>query len=529
MEEVVDRVRTSISENTRYERVIIHLIADGGRRMEVVGWAQPKPDLVHLDVALIDVANDRMLQRSLAAREPYVIPDLRQDPEADQKLVAMHGNRTAICVPMFEGDARIGPMVVLTFADEGVIVPTEEELDFIVQVGSLVGVVIGRLRAEEARRKAEEKSAANERMHALGRMAGEIAHDINNVLVTVLASAELAALEVGDHRAKRYLVGIEQSAMRARDFTRQLVSYARGQVLEKHPVNVEDLLGAIESLIRPTLPAGVALHLSAQAGLGAIVADRVELERVLLNLAVNARDALGSQGSITIDAERITIDSDTVAGQGKVPLGRYLRLSVSDDGAGMSSDTMAHIFEPFFTTKREQRGTGLGLAVVDGVVRQHGGFVEVYSELGHGTTFRVYLPLGDMAADPQNPEPADEGPELKGREPILVVDDDELVRSTVSDVLERAACKVIQCGSAEEAVEMLRHHAVDLLLTDVVLRGGSGVALAEEARKSNPTLPVLYMTGYARGKLAELRAPHLTKPFGASELLRQIRRALQPR
>jgi signal transduction histidine kinase/CheY-like chemotaxis protein len=532
LEVVMQRVRAAITESSRFNRAYIHLLAPDQKTFEIVGFALPNDELVRKRLATIDVSRDLLLQKVFNARDPFVVEDLRQEPLADQAQVEFFGNRTAIVIPMFEGDARIGPLVVPSYADQGVLVPTEQELDFFVQVASLLAVVIGRLRAEQARREVEERAARHLRTNALGRMAGEVAHDVNNVLVTILANAELAAEELVSHPVHELLVDVQAAAQRAARLTRKLLAISSGQLLTKRAVPVHALLESATKLARPSLAPNVELRQVVHPGVDSVVGDPLELERVFMNLLVNARDAVGLDGQITVEAETVTVDAEYVAAQGSLRPGRYLRVSISDDGEGMSRETQSRIFEPFFTTKPAEHGTGLGLSVVEGIVRQHDGFVHVYSELGSGTTFKVYLPLTEKESATDKPAGAatrrapEQHSAASRSASILIVDDDETVRRTVELILQRAGYAVRSLSTAAEALEHLPGGCFDLLITDVVLTGGDGMQLAEEARRSIPGLPVLFMTGYARGKLNDLGLPQLSKPFAASELLLLVRHTL---
>ena len=495
---------------------------------DIVGWVLPNAEMVHTQMATIDVSKDALLRDVIAATEPFVVEDLRLDPRADQKQVEFFGNRTSIVVPMFEGDARIGPMVVPTYADQGVMPPTREELEFLIQVGSLVAVVIGRLRAEDARRALEDAAATNQRALALGRMAGEVAHDFNNLLLIIRGNTELAMDELAGHSAHPLLAEVDRAAQRASALTRQLLAFSRGQVLDLQPVQVGGLLRAIPQLMGRLLPPGVELRVDVDAAVGVLQADSSQLERVFMNLILNARDAVKGKGHITLEAEMADLDGEYVATRTVLTPGRYLVVSVSDDGQGMDRVTQQRIFEPFFNTKPADRGTGLGLSVVDGVVRQHGGYVHVYSEPGLGSTFKVYLPAGPPGL---NIAPVSHvtPPELRGTQTLLVVDDDASVLRTVERILQRAAYTVLTAGNAADALALLQSHAVDMLLTDVVLVGTDGVELALQARAHQPDLGVLFMTGYARGKLSAHSLPHLGKPFSATDLLRRVKETLTAR
>ena len=516
------RVRDALREHTPYHHTYVHLLPPDGKSFEFVGFIPHSREVVIQRG--IDVGRDELLQLVATATEPFVIDDLRLSPIADQKQVEFFGNRTSIVVPMFDGDSRIGPLVVSTYAEQGVLPPTPVQLDFIIHLGSLVAVVIGRLRAETARREAELRAASTERMQSLGRMAGEVSHDFNNLLVAILTNVGLAIEELGPHPTVELLEDVRSAANRASRLTRQLLAFSRGQVLNRVEVDVAALFAAVTKLVTPLLPTHVTLTTNVTTPMVPLSADVDQLERALTNLIVNARDAIGAKpGRISLDAEVMTVADESIAGQRELGRGTWVVLAVSDDGAGMDAATRARVFEPFFTTKSAERGTGLGLAVVDGVVRQHGGSVHLYSEVGKGTTLKLFLPVEVSARQTPTPGPP---PARRHSERVLVVDDDEQVRRSVERVLVRAGYHVQSVTSAEAALELLEQERFDLLLTDIMLPGRDGVQLADEARQRFPSLRVCFMTGYARGRVAVGTTPHVTKPFTATDLLARINQAL---
>jgi len=526
LEAMMAGVRTVITETTRYNRAYIHLINPDQKTFDIVGWALPDEEMVRARLATIDASRDKLILRVLAARDPHVVEDMRLDPDADQAQVEFFGNRTAIVVPMFEGDQRIGPLVIPTYADQGVMLPTAEEFEFFVQVGSLVAVVIGRLRAEDARHRVEQELAKTQRMDALGRMAGEVAHDFNNLLLTILANVELAMSELGSHPVVSYLRDVDGAAARAARLTRQLLASSRGQVLAKEVLSLPDLLGNVVALVLPLLPEGIELKMAEGVGPVSVEGDPDQLERVVMNLLLNARDAITGSGRIAIDLQTVRVDGEYVVARNEIRSGDYALVTVSDDGVGMTPQTQARIFEPFFTTKSSDRGTGLGLSVVLGIVEQHDGDVHVYSEPGLGTSFKVYLPLARSSPQSERPAVPERAAQRRGHESILVVDDDEHVRRTVERILLRQGYRVQSVATSRDALELVGASSFDLLLTDLVLGEDNGVTLAEQALALDGTLRVVFMTGYARGKLQHLSAPHLTKPFSASDLLTLIQTTL---
>lgn len=522
LEALMAQVQQALVENTRYRYTYLHLLPPDGKTFEIIGFIPHSSELVKQRG--IDFSKDPLLQLVVSATEPFVVEDLRVHPLADQKQVEFFGNRTSIVVPMFDDDARLGPLVVSTYAVEGVLLPSEAEYEFILQVASLVAVVIGRLRAETARREAEARAASTVRMQSLGRMAGEVSHDFNNLLVAILTNVGLAIEELGTNPTVELLEDVRAAANRASRLTRQLLAFSRGQVLNRVEVDVATLFASVSKLVAPLLPARVTLSTQVQEPMVPLSGDVDQLERALTNLVVNARDAIGERpGRITLDAEVMRVTDETIAAQQELARGTWVVLAVTDDGVGMDAATRARVFEPFFTTKSAERGTGLGLAVVDGVVRQHGGSVHLYSEPGKGTTLKLILPaeVGQRATPAPRLAPA-----RRHDERVLLVDDDEQVRRSVERVLLRAGFHVHAAASAEAALELLAKERFDLLLTDIMLPGADGVQLADEARQRVPSLRVCFMTGYARGRVAVGATPHLTKPFTATDLLARINQTL---
>jgi CheY-like chemotaxis protein len=369
-------------------------------------------------------------------------------------------------------------------------------------------------------------------MEAIGRLAGGVAHDFNNLLTVIKSYAQIALFQLGPEDELRADVeAIDGAADRAAALTRQLLAFSRRQVLEPELVDLRDVVVDTEKMLRRLIGEHVALRTALDPCAGAVLADRNQIEQVLVNLAVNARDAMPAGGVLTlrIDAVRLQdaagADLDT-----PVQAGPYVRLTVEDTGEGMDAETLAHIFEPFFTTKADGKGTGLGLSTVYGIVRQSGGFVRVASASGRGTRFEVHLPRAEGAPCAWSLE---EGPPGDGDETILVVEDEEAVRALVRRTLVARGYTVHDAASGHDALAL--HAAlpapVDLLLTDVVMPGLSGKALADALVARRPGLRVLYMSGYTEDEVVDrgvLRAGVrlLDKPFSSDALARAVRAAL---
>jgi len=519
---VMDRVVEAVGRQTRYRRAWLLLPLSPTRGLEVVGYAVPDPVGVALRMAETDLVADRLLHRMLTTSEPWVIEDLRACEEADQAQVAHFGNRTSINIPMLRVGERVGVFVVGTFAAEGVLPPTAEELDFIVQVATLVSIVAGRLRAEAAEQAIAQRIQGVQRLEALGRMAGEVAHDFNNVLAAILGNAAIATSLLEGHPAAELVDEIRLAGQRAAGLTRQLLAFSRGQPLVQRDVDLRQLVDRIVPMLRTLLPASIALRVGADDDLGSTPADAMQLEQVLLNLVINARDAIDAQGAIEVSLRRVDVDDHFVAHHPFARPGRYVLLTVRDNGRGMTPDVQLRVFEPFFTTKAAGIGTGLGLAVVDGVVRRHDGFVHLESAEGQGTTFQVYLPRSERPAVPA--EPSWVAP-VGGTERVLVVEDDAQVREMLRRVLANAGYRVSVAGDGEEALAAVRAAPFDAVVSDLVMPRLSGDALIEALAASGGP-PVLLLSGYAPGTLT-LAHPHLlAKPFAPNELLQAMRRLL---
>jgi two-component system, cell cycle sensor histidine kinase and response regulator CckA len=372
-----------------------------------------------------------------------------------------------------------------------------------------------------------------QKMEAIGRLAGGVAHDFNNLLMVIKGHTELLlnALPPSDH-VTRKIDQIDRSADRATALTRQLLAFSRMQVLQPRAMNLNLVVEEMGKLIPRLIGEDIELVVRMCADLGTIRADASQMEQIIMNLAVNSRDAMPKGGRFTIETSNVELDNLYRAAHPVVQPGKYVLLAVSDTGAGMDAETQAHIFEPFFTTKEQGKGTGLGLATVYGVVKQSGGFIWVYSELGKGTTFKIYLPRVD--------EPAASIPVVqmsshvfRGTETVLLAEDEQDVREVAREFLESAGYKVLEASGAEAALEIAAAHegAIDLLITDMVMPGITGQELARKMRKLREGIKVIYMSGYSEHAAEEAAkcdaaAVVLTKPFSRSVLLRTVREML---
>jgi signal transduction histidine kinase len=383
--------------------------------------------------------------------------------------------------------------------------------------------------AEQARVHLETELRQAQRLEAVGRLAGGVAHDFNNLLAVVLTYGDFIAEELPpDHPLQGDVAEIRKAAGRGADLTRQLLVFSRRDLINPSVLDVNATITDLLNLLQRTLGEEIVLQPVLAAQLPRILADPGELEQVLVNLAVNARDAIDGGGSITVETSEQEIDEDAARAHAEVRVGRYVRIAVTDTGCGMTPEVVEQIFEPFFTTKGPGEGTGLGLSTVYGIANRYGGFVTVYSEIGVGTTFKVYLPATDDSPDSVEPD----GPAsiaIPTGETVLLVEDEEAVRRACQRILEKAGYRVLVASSGSQALAELSDEPVDLLLTDVVMPGGlSGRDLAQRLQLDQPDLPVLFMSGYNADAIATrgILDPGITvveKPFTSSDLLGKVR------
>jgi len=384
----------------------------------------------------------------------------------------------------------------------------------------------------EQLRKNEEALRQSQKMEAVGQLTGGVAHDFNNLLQIIIGNLETLqrTLPIESARLQRAAKNAMNGAQRAATLTQRLLAFSRRQPLDPKPLDLNVLVNGLSDMVHRTLGETIAVETVLGAGVWRVEADPAELEAAIINLAVNARDAMSSGGRLTIETSNAHIDEAYVASHSEVIPGQYVAIAVTDNGVGMDAKTVAQAFEPFFTTKAVGKGTGLGLSQVYGFVKQSGGHVKIYSELGHGTTVKLYLPrLRAQAGAEPDSEPAPD-PEGDKEETILVLEDDDEVRANSVDSLRELGYRVIEAHDGPSALRLLeRQPRVDLLFTDIVLPGGlTGAEVALRARTLRPTLKVLFTTGYARNAIIhhgrlDKGVQLIVKPFSFSDLAVKVR------
>jgi hypothetical protein len=394
--------------------------------------------------------------------------------------------------------------------------------------------MIGAMMDITQRLELEEELRQSQKMEAVGRLAGGVAHDFNNLLTIITGRTYLLLGRLkADDPARRSVELIQKTADRAAALTRQLLAFSRKQVLQKKILDLNTTVADVSTMLRRLIGEDVDLLLTLGPGAGRVNADRAQLEQALMNLAVNARDAMPNGGTLGVETDHVRLGAAPPDRPEALPAGPYAVLRVIDTGVGMDAATQTRIFEPFFTTKEPGKGTGLGLSMVHGTVRQHGGAIHVRSAVGGGTTFEIFLP---QVAAPTESGGADEAGATRpavGQETILLVEDEDDVRALAREVLERQGYTVLEAGDGAQALQVHEKEGdrIDLILTDVVMPRMSGREMVDRVRATRPAMRVLYMSGYTgdaivRHGVLDASMLLLGKPFTPAALIAKIREVL---
>ena len=414
---------------------------------------------------------------------------------------------------------------------EGNEIPVEMTVRPVLFADTLYAVAVAREITE--RKQLEAQLMQAQKMEAVARLAGGVAHDFNNLLTVILGNGEMLLRDLPEDDPRRlYAEEINETAERASTLVRELLAFGRKQITQPRIINLNELISGMEKMLRRILGEDVELILVLDPALAAVKVDPSQMDQVIMNLAVNARDAMPQGGLLTVETENVLLDEAYARDHLEVVPGPYVMLMVSDTGIGMDAATQTHIFEPFFTTKEPSKGSGLGLSTVFGIVKQSGGHIWFTSEPRRGTTFKVYLPRVEEEAVPLHPE-ARRAASLQGTETILVVEDDERLRSMICRTLRSHRYEVLEARHGSEAILVCGHHLgpIHLILTDVVMPGMSGPELMERLAPLGRKMKVLFMSGYTEDTavlqdLISAGAPFLEKPFKPIALAQKVRQVL---
>jgi PAS domain S-box-containing protein len=463
-------------------------------------------------------------------RQPYVTHELQNDrTPAGGRWAEPLGLVAGAGYPLMVGERLVGVIAVysrLAFADD--------ITEVLASVADTISHNIERRRVEETLETTEAQLRQAQKMEAIGQLAGGISHDFNNLLTVIAGYCALALKEVPvEDPLSTHLGEIKKAGDRAAGLTRQLLAFSRKQIMQPEVLSLNRVVTEIETMLQRLIGESVELSTSQDARLGTVKADPGQIEQVIMNLVINARDAMPRGGKLTIETANVELDEEYARHHVSVAPGSYVMLAVSDTGTGMDPATQARVFEPFFTTKAPGKGTGLGLSTVFGIVKQSGGNIWIYSEIGRGTSFKIYLPRVDEAAQAYRriPERAES---LQGTETVLVLEDDNNLRRLSRTILNLFGYQVLEASSGAEAMALCESHAgpIHLLATDVVMPGMSGGEAAERLAQLRPEMKVLFMSGYTddiivhQGVL-DPGANFIQKPFGPDDLARKVREVLE--
>ncbi len=410
--------------------------------------------------------------------------------------------------------------------------PVRDPDGIVVAAIEMVEDVTERVHAESERAALEAQLRQSQKMESVGRLAGGVAHDFNNLLTVIINYADMIGKSLGpDDPLRRDADEIHSAGTRGAELTQQLLAFSRKQVIEPRVMDLNSITSGARKMLERIIGEDIELVFALDDQLKMVTADSGQMNQILVNLAVNARDAMPGGGKLVIETSNIVLDENYSAHHPHTKPGRYVMLGVSDTGCGMDRDVLANAFEPFFTTKGVGEGTGLGLATVYGIVKQSGGSVEVYSEVGHGTTFKVYLPATEGVEDDETREQFGDTP--RGRETILLIEDEEPVRRVARRILEISGYKLLLAAHPGEALVIARQHggSIDLVLTDVIMPNMSGTECYEHLKEIVPGVKVLYMSGYTANAIShqgvlDEGTQFIQKPFTVDALARKVREVL---
>jgi len=468
-------------------------------------------------------------------RQRVVVEDIEGHPYWKEFPLALAaGLRACWSEPVFSSDGELlGTFAIYHREPHS---PREEELQLVVSAAHLASIATGRVRGDESRAILEEQLRQIQKIEVVGQMAAGIAHDFNNLLTPIFVYAEMIRHGFPEnHPQIKQIEAVMLAAQRASELTRKLLSFGRKQVLCMDVLDLNEVIVAFGDIMRTTVRESVSIDRKLTPGGARVLGDRGQMEQILLNLAVNAQDAIAGNGAIILETGHLVLDEEYAKLHPGVKPGPYVLLAFSDNGCGMGEETLRHIYEPFFTTKEVGRGTGLGLATVYGLVKQHDGYIEVWSRPGEGTSFKIFLPMSQTVARPSpvaGPGPTAERAIGAGKT-ILLVEDNVMIREMAEELLAGYGYQVLAAAIPSDAIDLAACHGgeIDLLVTDVVMPQMNGPELHERLLDNHSRLPVLYISGYSSQVVLhkdtlETETNFLTKPFTLEQFLERIRQIL---
>jgi two-component system, cell cycle sensor histidine kinase and response regulator CckA len=531
-DELIELVRRELEAHLGLTNAWLYIIErEEDDQAVLVAVAGPKAAAIRQELPVAPLAADRVLSALRRDEGPIVIPDARAS-SAITETARRLDNRTIVNVPIGIVDRALGILGGGTFGDEGAVPVDEGATAYLLHLGNLASVAIARLvlRArDEASARLQVGRAQRQRLESVGLLAGGVAHDFRNLLTVIRNSAGFIAAEPLSEAQRKDLGVLEQAERSASALTGKLLMLGRDQPPTLVVADVNEVVTGCLPQLQQVLPPNVRITFNGAEGLPPLRLDPHQLEQVLMNMAVNARDAMSADGHLVLSTQAVTIDDGDRRAHASAQTGNYVRLTVADNGCGMSPEVVERAFEPFFTTKPQGEGTGLGLAVSWGVVQQHGGFIHCASEVGAGTTFEIYLPAAEeLASEATAPE---ESAVAGGTERILFADDQPYLLDIVARVLSRAGYSVVAVANGAAAVAAAARENFDLHVLDAIMPLMSGREACERIRAARPEAQFLFISGFSGAALpvsflAELAIRVLPKPFDAATLLREVRATL---
>jgi PAS domain S-box-containing protein len=482
----------------------------------------------------IPVAGNPASQHLLTQKTPLVIADAQTDPRQApfHDLMRRRGTVSLLLLPLVVKGDVMGSLGVDAIEPR---VFSDADVSLAQRVAEQVSGVLARARLKEERRQLEEQFRQAQKMEAVGRLAGGVAHDFNNLLTVIHLSTRLLEKKLPlQDPLWQHVQRIQDAGQRATNLTKQLLAFSRQEIVEPKVLDLNQVVGDLDKMLRRLIGEDIGLNTTLAGDLWLVKVDVTQVEQIVVNLAVNARDAMPIGGKLTLETANVVLDAAYTAHHLDVKPGEYVLLAVSDSGVGMSAEVKARLFEPFFTTKEKGKGTGLGLATVFGIVKQNKGHIRVYSEPGRGTTFKIYLPhVAEGARIPSGQPREGATPPVRGSETLLLVEDETDVRELVRDILAAQGYRVLVAEDGVQALQVAQDHEgpIHLLITDVVMPRLSGKALADQLRASRPEMGVLFTSGYTDNAIVhhgvlEESVRFLSKPFELEALGRKVRDVL---